>query len=754
MSETLKQKNSSDKAGFSCKISGMDCPSCASTLEKGLRRLEGVDSVEIDYAAETLQVSGEVSPELVFKRISDLGYKAEKPEISEKENIKKETGRGFLRFIWNRKEDRLAILGLLLILPGLFGGEIFGVSHWLIDLAALAAMLLAGFPVFKSAFNAIRISREINMNVLMTIAAFGAVIIGAYVEAGMVMVLFAIGEALEEYSGERTRRAIQSLFNVLPARATRLVNREGTPCLEVVEIEELQVGEKILVRPGEKIPMDGKVLSGFSSVNQAPITGENLPVEKDPQSQVLAGSINGEGALEILISHLAEDNTINRMIRLVEEAQGQKANTQRFVDRFAQYYTPVIVMLAFLTAVIPPLFLGQPFLNSSSEVHGWLYRGLAVLIVGCPCALVISTPVSIISAVSRAARAGVMVKGGIHLETLSKVKAIAFDKTGTLTEGNPSVVNIRSTTCESQHAWQSGTLCQNCYDLLGMAAAVEKKSEHPLARAILRKVDELDLQRALKNAEEVKALCGQGISGQVDGHSVLIGSHTYFDKNIPHHEGFCRMAHQVSHNGQTPLMVSEDGSFKGLITIADLPRRESKATIEELKSLGIKELVMLSGDQSGPARKIAEEVGLTQVQAELLPQEKLDKIKELQEDYIVAMVGDGINDAPALAQANVGIALGGALGGTAQAMESADVTLMSGTLSRLPFVIRLSRAAMRTVKFNVILALGIKLIFFLLVLSGQGTMWMAVFADTGTTLLVTLIGMRLLRWGKIYEEAV
>jgi Cd2+/Zn2+-exporting ATPase len=405
-----------------------------------------------------------------------------------------------------------------------------------------------------------------------------------------------------------------------------------------------------------------------------------------------------------------------------------------------------------LTASLPPLFFGLPFLNPSPEIHGWLYRGLALLIIGCPCALVISTPVSIISAVSRAAKAGVLIKGGIHLETLSKVKAVAFDKTGTVTEGNPSVVNIRSITCDSQHSWQSGVFCQNCYELLGKAAAVEVQSEHPLARAILRKVDELDLQRAFPNADDVRILSGQGIIGRVDGHSVLVGSHPYFDKNIPHNESFCRLAHEVSHDGQTPLMVSEDGAFKGLITIADLPRQESRTAIAELKSLGIQELVMLSGDQKGPALKIAENIGLSDVYAELLPQEKMERIKALQEKYIVAMVGDGINDAPALAQANVGIAVGGALGGTAQAMETADVTLMGGTLSRLPFVIRLSRAAMRTVKFNVILALGIKLLFFLLVLSGKGTMWMAVFADTGTTLLVTMIGMRLLHWGKIHDK--
>ena len=735
------------KESFSCKISGMDCPTCASTLEKGLKRLDGVNSVEVDYVTETLKVEGKISPELIYQRVSDLGYKAEKPETIKKDDPEKKVDKGFIHFVLNRDEDRLALLGVILVLPGLVLGEILGYSHWSINLAALAAMLLAGFPVFKSAFNAIKISREINMNVLMTIAAVGAVIIGAYVEAGMVMVLFAFGEALEDYSSERTRLAIQSLFDVLPARANKLVYVDGTTEMQEVGLEELQVGDKILVKPGEKIPMDGKILSGFSSVNQAPITGENLPVEKGPETQVLAGSINGEGVLEILVSHLAADNTISRMIRLVEEAQSQKANSQRFVDRFARYYTPVIVVLAFLTASIPPLFFNQAFLNPSPEIHGWFYRGLAVLIVGCPCALVISTPVTIISAVSRAARAGVLIKGGIHLETLSKVKAVAFDKTGTLTEGNPYVVNIRSTACDQHHSWQSGLFCQNCHDLLGKAAALEVRSEHPLGRAILRKVEELDLQRVFPTVDGVRALSGQGITGRVAGHSILVGSHSYFDQNIPHHEGFCRLAREVSQNGQTPLMVSEDGSFMGLITIADLPRTGSKEAIRELKSLGIKELVMLSGDQKGSALKIAENIGLTDVQAELMPQEKMARIKALQENYVVAMVGDGINDAPALAQANVGIAVGGALGGTAQAIETADITLMSGTLSRLPFVIRLSREAMRTVKLNVILALGIKLFFFLLVLAGKGTMWMAVFADTGTTLLVTLIGMRLLHWG-------
>ena len=375
MSENSIHNTISGKESFSCKISGMDCPSCASTLEKGLKRLEGVDSVEVDYVAETVKVTGKVAPELIYQRVNDLGYEAENPVTMDKNDPDKKKGQGFIHFILNRDENRLVLLGGILVLPGLVLGEILGYSHWSINLAALAAMLLAGFPVFKSAFNAIKISREINMNVLMTIAALGAVIIGAYVEAGMVMVLFAIGEALEDYSSERTRLAIQSLFDVLPVRANKLIYVDGTPDMQEVGLEELQVGDKILVKPGEKIPMDGKILSGFSSVNQAPITGENLPVEKGPESQVLAGSINGEGVLKILVSHLAADNTISRMIQLVEEAQSQKANSQRFIDRFARYYTPAIVVLAFLTAAIPPLFFNQAFLNPSPEIHGWFLPG-------------------------------------------------------------------------------------------------------------------------------------------------------------------------------------------------------------------------------------------------------------------------------------------------------------------------------------------------------------------------------------------
>ncbi|MCJ7623208.1 MAG: heavy metal translocating P-type ATPase, partial [Anaerolineaceae bacterium] len=508
-------------------------------------------------------------------------------------------------------------------------------------------------------------------------------------------------------------------------------------------VEELQIGDRILVKPGERIPMDGTVAAGFSSVNQAPITGESLLSQKEVGSQVFASSINGEGSLEIEVTHLSKDNTISKLIKMVEEAQEKRAPTQRFVDRFASYYTPAVIALAVLVALIPPLFFGQPFLNLDDGTYGWLYRGLALLVVGCPCALVISTPVTIISGISNAARQGVLIKGGAHLEDLSRVNAIAFDKTGTLTNGRPSVVDVRARSCECQN--KDNGRCEECSDLIALAGMVELASEHPLASAILDEMNRLNLQERYPAAELVTAITGLGVTGRVDSHQITIGSHDYFDFRFPHLAEFCEAARDDASKGFTSLMISKNEEYIGTIAVADTVRDSSREALDMLKAAGMKELVMLTGDNPDVARVIGEKVGVTEVKAGLLPEHKVIAIKELQDAYgPVAMVGDGINDAPALATADVGIAIGGAFGGTAQAMETADITLMSDNLRRLPFTINLSRSTMQIIKFNVAFSLAVKFIFFVLVLLGLGSMLMAVFADMGTSLLVTLNGMRLL----------
>jgi Zn2+/Cd2+-exporting ATPase len=480
-------------------------------------------------------------------------------------------------------------------------------------------------------------------------------------------------------------------------------------------------------------------VAGETAVNQAPITGESRLVDKQPGSQVFASSINGSGTLEIEVTHLAADNTISRLIQMVSEAQEKKAPAQRFVDQFARIYTPLVVVLALLVAILPPLLWGQPFWSAADPTQGWLYRGLALLVVACPCALVISTPVSIISAISNGARNGVLFKGGAYLEALSRIQAIAFDKTGTLTHGQPAVVAVRSLACQTEPA---GT-CAPCDDLLAIASAVERRSEHPLASAIVTAAEQRGVNGRFQAAQSVQALSGRGVQGVVNGRSVTIGSHRYFDSQAIAHEVHCEEIEAAAATGQTTMLISQDDAYQGYITTADTVRPSSKTAVSALKKMGLSALIMLTGDNEATAQAVGKAVGVTQGKADCLPEDKVTAVNRLRQQYgPIAMVGDGINDTPALATADLGIAIGN----TAQAMETADITLMNDDLSRLPFALRLSRAAMRTIQVNVALSIGIKLAFVVLVLAGWGTMWMAVLADMGTSLLVTLNGMRLLQY--------
>ena len=759
-------------------VHGMDCASCARTIEQGVQSIPGVATCELHFTSEKLYVTGNVDPARVQERVRALGYTITDLATAAPAAPTAPHAHSFWAFLWQRTNTRFALLGAILILPSSILHELLGYEHRLLDMSALAALLCAGTPIAHSAWRALWHNRAITINLLMTLAALGAVLIGAYTEAGMVIVLFALGEALEGYTGNRARASIQSLLAVMPNTATLL--RPATPadpltadanCAEPctdkcsstcgetcspsasphereVPIAALHVGDVILVRPGERIPMDGRIVAGASSVDQAPITGESRMLEKASGDTVFASSINGAGALEIEVTHLAADSTISRVIRMVEEAHEQRAPTRQFIDRFAHYYTPIVVGFAILIASVPPLLFGQPFWNTPAGEQGWFYRALALLVVACPCALVISTPVSLVSAISNAARRGVLFKGGIHLETLNRVQAIAFDKTGTLTLGKPTVIQTYAHSCPAPRLLTTAEACPACDDLLALASSVEQRSEHPLGRAIVAAAHERGLHTRYPSATQVTALVGRGVSGNVQGQQVLLGSHRTFEQQpILHPPAHCAAAHADAAAGYTPVLVSVDQCYRGTITLADTVRPSSAAALAALRQAGIAHLVMLTGDNHHTAAQIGAAVGVTDIHAELLPEAKVAQIRSLQAQYgPVAMVGDGINDAPALAAADVSIALSGQAGGTAQAMETADVVLMRDDLHLLPFAVRLSHATMQTIHANIVFALGSKLIFLILVLLGMGSLWLAVIADMGASILVTLYGMRLLTW--------
>ena len=733
----------------------MDCANCARTVETGVARLEDVRSAALNFTTGTLRVEGPVVPERVIARVRELGYDVansmagDERQVTEAgppggEDARQPAG-GLARYLWGRMDTRLALIAAVLVIPGVLFDELLpglGIESPVFAALSVLAMVLAGAPIARSAVRALRVNHEITINLLMTIAAAGAVVIGAYTEAGLVMVLFALGEALEGYTAARARDAVSGLSSLAPGEA--LVVRDGREAR--LPVGQLLVGDRLIVMPGERLPMDGRVLAGASAVDQAPITGESRPVDKSPGDEVYAGSVNGFGSLEVEVTHLAQDNTISRMVSLVAEAQERRAPAQRFVDRFARVYTPVVIGVALLVAIIPPLFFDAPFWNPAPGEQGWLYRALALLVVACPCALVISTPVTLISAISNGARHGILIKGGAFLEELSRVRAIAFDKTGTITRGAPAVVSVHAADCgEIRHngagvAGSDRALCDACDDLLALAAAVERRSEHPLAGAVMAAAAARGVDERYPAGAEVAALAGRGISGRVDGRTVTIGSHAYFEDDeahAPHHDGIAA----ADAAGLTTMIV-HDGAYRGYITLADTPRDGGREALAELAALGVRPLVMLTGDHAATAGQIAAQVGLTDVRAGLLPADKVAAVEALRAEHgHVAMVGDGINDTPALAAASVGLAMGR----TAQALETADVVLLGDDLRQLPFVLRLARSAMNTVRFNVALSIAIKLVFFVLVLIGSGSMWLAVLADMGTSLLVTANGMRLLR---------
>lgn len=640
---------------------------------------------------------------------------------------------GFVAYLLARRETRLTLVGgggVLLTL--LFSLTLAPPDLW-VSSAYTLALLIALWPVARNGLAALRSRRAFNINLLMTIAALGAIALGEHLEAATVVILFSLGEALEGYNMGRTRASLRSLMQLAPALALRLQDGQQSQ----VPVAELQLDDRVLVRAGDGIPVDGVVLDGYSDVNQASLTGESLPRPVGPGDEVYAGAINGAGGLEMRVTRLAQDSAISRIIRLVAEAQESRAQSWRLIDRFAGIYTPLAALLALLVATVPPLFFGQPFLNEGDGV-GWIYRGLALLVISCPCALVISTPVTVISAINAAARRGVLIKGGVYLELLGRVRTIAFDKTGTLTTNQPGITGLYSLDCRDEDV-----ICHECEDVLALAAAVERGSSHPFAQAIRAESDALKLADRYATATQVTALAGRGVQGYVNDRLVTLGSHVLFENEHPHPQALCDMIAETESRGETAVLLCDGQRVRGYISLADQPRENAREAIGQLHDLGLR-TVMLTGDNEQAARVIGAVVGVRDIRAGLLPEDKLEAVRELEAaGHPVAMVGDGINDTPALSAASLGIAPGGI--GSDQALESADVVLMADDLAQLPFAIRLGRRALSTIRNNIALSLSMKAAFLILAVSGGASLWAAILADVGLTLVVTLNSMRLLR---------
>jgi Zn2+/Cd2+-exporting ATPase len=714
------------------KIDGMDCAACAQTIQKGVSKFPNVKDVEVDFIGGTLKFEGDVARDALRERVAALGYRVadDQPKADVKPAPTEHGVIAFARFLLSEADTRFAVMGGGIILLGVLVSLI---SHDAANLLYVIATLIALFPVARSGINNLRINHDFSINMLMTIAAIGALVIGETLEAATVVFLFAVGEALEGFSTARARQSIRSLMALVPSTAIKLQDDHE----HVVPVEELALDDLILVKPGERLPADGVIASGESSIDQAPVTGESVPVYKTVGAEVFAGTINGSGALEVRVSRPTADNTINRIIRMVEEAQSVRAPSQRTVDRFARIYTPAVVVVALVVALVPPLLFNAPFYDVNGE-HGWLYRALSLLVIACPCALVISTPVTVFSAIAAAARHGVLIKGGAHLEALATVKAFAFDKTGTLTYGKPAVTSTRSFDCET------GEACSRCDDVLALANAVERRSAHPLAHAVVTAAHERGVDTVYAPAEAVESLAGRGVQGQIRGKLVTVGSHALFDAEYPHDAAFCDIVQAAEARGETTMLLSVGDKVRGYISVADEIRDESAEVVRQLRGLDQK-TVMLTGDNQAVAQTVAAKVGVDDVRAELLPEDKVTAVQGLLREYdSVAMVGDGINDTPALAAATVGIAMGGA--GSAQALETADVALMGDDLKQLPFALGLARFARQLIRQNVGISFAVKALILVLALFGATSLWAAILADVGTSLLVTLNGMRTVKY--------
>lgn len=690
-------------------MAGMDCSEEIAAIERALKPMAGIRAVRADIVSSRVTVfhDGSAGRDQLTQAINGSGVRVTDGE---------EKSAHSLAPILVGISGVTTGLGLVL--------QWAGIDGLIPDLAFLIAILSGGWLIFPKALRSLR-TFTMDMNVLMTVAVIGAVAIGEHAEGAAVVFLFSLSELLESWSVGRARKAIQSLMQLAPD--TAVIRREGS--WVEVPASQIQPGEIILVKPGQKSALDGEVIKGNSSMDQSPITGESIPVEKTPGDIVYAGAINGEGALEIKVTKAASDTTVARIIRMVEDAQQQRAPAQRFVDAFARYYTPAVMVLAIVLAVCPPLLFSQPW-------DVWIYRALVMLVIACPCALVISTPVSVVSGLTAMARAGVLIKGGAYLEALASLRALAVDKTGTITEGRPQVREVVP--------WKGKSIDE----ILRIAASLDAQSNHPLAQAVVTYAEEQKVE--IPQAVDFQSVTGRGARASIDGHLYFVGNHRF-----AHELGVCSSEleaalAEIEARALSVVIVGhqphEDclGEVLGILAVGDRIREEAPEAIRRLHHMGIRPVVMLSGDNTRTATAVARQAGIDEVHGDLLPEQKIEKVRDLAASHGgVGMIGDGVNDAPALAAATVGIAMGA--GGTDTAIETADVALIKDDLLMVSEAIRLGRRTVGVIRFNIIFALAIKAVFLVLALLGDTSLWLAVLADTGATLLVIANALRLLK---------
>ncbi len=689
-------------------VEGMDCSDCARVIEHSLGRMDGVLSVNVNYPAEKMWVefdNQKVNRASIEKRVRSLGY-----EIPVE---------GLRSWYKENREIVFSLTAGLLLLIGWLGETFFGLPVAIATTLYITAYIFGGWDISQHAWHAIK-EKHFDTDLLMVMAALGAAALGEFAEGALLLFLFSLGHALEERALDRARAAVRALADLAPKVA--LVRRDGKE--QELPVESLRLDDLVIVRPGVRIPVDGVISNGNSGVDQASVTGESMPVDKAPGNQVFASTVNGEGALEVKVTRLAKDSTLSRVMKMVEEAQAQKSPTQQTVEKFERIFVPAVLIATVLIIILPPLF-GFPFRES-------FLRAMTLLVAASPCALALGTPASILAGVAQAARNGVLVKGGMHLENLGRLKAIAFDKTGTVTHGKPEVTDI--VTFQSS-GWKET-------DLLSLAAGAESRSAHPLAQAVVRAAQTKGVPVSVM--DEVESLTGRGLRAVTNGMTIWVGNQKLMDEaGVTLAADAIQKAQSLQQTGKTLFWVAENKKAIGLIALADTLRQEAASTMKALKKIGVEHTIMLTGDNVRSASAIAAQVGLTDYRADLMPEDKLIVIRDLVKEYgQVAMIGDGVNDAPALANATVGIAMGGA--GTDVALETADVALMGDDLSKLPFAVGLGRATRAIIIQNLFISLGVIALLIITSLTGIVSIGIAIIFHEGSTLVVVANALRLL----------